>query len=219
MMDVVYLCGGVGVRANLGYPKQFMSLQGKPLLMHGLETLRKSNLGKIIIPGTGEVNKLCNQYNIRNYMVCEAGETRQDSVFIGLKYVTTEEVLICEAVRPFITNDLINEIMSIDYDFVVPITKSYATVLDKIGNVYDRDIIGEVQTPQKYNTEMLNHGHVLARNNEKYNYTDDAALIIGELQKSPLVICGQDCNIKITTPLDIYIADAIYKYMRGKHDE
>lgn len=224
MIDVIYLCAGVGKRANLGYPKQFLSLHGKPLLIHGLETLRRiKEIGEIIIPCPEEdrqkILKACFNYNIDHVIVCQGGDTRQDSSYLGLSEVVTEEVLICEAVRPFMSLNLIKKVLDCENEFVVPISQMYASVIDCCGNSFDRNTIGPVQMPQKYNTQLLNHGHVKARVNEKFDYTDDAALIINELGLIPKIVKGEDVNIKITTPLDVYIAEAIYKYLQGEKQE
>lgn len=224
MIDVIYLSGGVGKRANLGFPKQFLSLQGKPLLIHGLETLRRiKEIGEIIIPCPEEdrqkILRTCFNYHIDHVIVCQGGDTRQDSVYLGLNEVVTEEVLICEAVRPFMSLNLIRKVLDCNEEFVTPITQMYASVVDVCGNSYDRNSIGTVQMPQKYKTALLNHGHVKARVNQKYDYTDDAALMIEELGLIPKIVKGEDINIKITTPLDVYIAEVIYKYLQGEKHE
>jgi 2-C-methyl-D-erythritol 4-phosphate cytidylyltransferase len=73
----------------------------------------------------------------------------------------------------------------------------------------DRERIGEVQMPQKYFTNILTAAHYKAEvaNN---TYTDDMALVIKEIKVRPILMAGLEENIKITTPLDLVIAEAIY---------
>src|SRR4030043_176308 len=96
-IDVVYLAGGEGIRAGLGYPKQFYRLGGKPILVHGLETLRKIDMiGDILIPcaDEGYIYKICKDFNIQGIRPVCAGATRQTSVYNG----------ITESLTPFVNN-------------------------------------------------------------------------------------------------------------------
>lgn len=212
MIDVIYLNGGKGVRANLGYPKQFTRLAGKPIMIYGLELLNKiSEIGNIIIPSsyieTTEI--LLDQYQIKNFEIIENGENRQLSVCGALGHVKTKHVLIMEAVRPFITREFVENIISIHSDFVVPISRSLSTVLTKNGKVIDRDQVGQVQMPQKYLKSLLIDCHESAFKENRLEYTDDAALVISESTSTPYVIDGLEQNIKITTPLDLRIMEGL----------
>ena len=217
MIDVIYLAAGQGKRAKLGYPKQFARLGGKPIMIHGLEVLQKiPEVSQIIVvrpmiteenPHDWRVEKVVLEYGIRKAVFVEGGKTRQESVRRGLEMVTTDYVLIAEAVRPFITEDFVKRIIDMPGNCVTPWLSSISTVLSVSGEPMDREKIGEVQMPQKYSTSILKTAHQKARGKA---YTDDMALVIKETKARPILMKGLEQNIKITTPLDIVIAGAIY---------
>lgn len=221
MIDVIYLAAGKGVRAKLGYPKQYARLGGKAIMIHGLDVLQSmAEIGNIIIP---TLDRLATEDLIKNFIYGDklitftpGGITRQESAKAGLKEVTTEAVLICEAVRPFITPEFVRSVIEVDAPFVTPWINPKSTVIDTDGIYYDRDMIGEVQMPQKYETRLLRQAHNLAFNND---YTDDAALVIDMTEVTPVIVPGLEENIKITTPLDLKLAEAIYHYRTGGKNE
>ncbi len=209
-MDIIYLSGGSGKRAGLGYPKQFALLAGKPIIVHGLEVLQEMpEITKIIIPAKEEekTREILTQYKITKAKVVPGGKTRQESVKLALKEVETEHVLIGEAVRPFITADFVRRIIETKNDAVSPITRMKASVLLKSGGYIDRDRVGEVQMPQKYRTWLLREAHEKAATKDA---TDDAVLLIETLGVCAETVDGLEQNIKVTTPLDLKIAEAIY---------
>ncbi|MFA5397750.1 MAG: 2-C-methyl-D-erythritol 4-phosphate cytidylyltransferase [Methanogenium sp.] len=219
MIDVIYLSGGSGVRADLGYPKQFARLKGKPILIYGLETLRKiEEIGKIIISANNfyKTEMILTDYYIKNYELVEKGETRQLSVYNALKKVETDYVLIMEAVRPFCSEKLIRKVLKFTGDFIVPRSYFYSTVIQDFGKIIDRDFCGEVQMPQKYQFKLLNECHEKAKKTNLLNFTDDSALVMNFSNIKPKVLKGEQCNIKITTPLDLVIAEGIYEYYNNR---
>jgi 2-C-methyl-D-erythritol 4-phosphate cytidylyltransferase len=220
MIDVIYLAAGKGVRAKLGYPKQYARLGGKPIMIHGLDVLQgMAEIQNIIIPSPAHSDApevLSDYIYNKKIIVVEGGVTRQLSVKAGLREVKTDEVLICEAVRPFITPAFVRSIIEVEAPFVTPWINPKSTVIDTDGIFYDRDMIGEVQMPQKYETRLLRQAHNLAFDD---NYTDDAALVMSMTEVTPVIVPGMEENIKITTPLDLKIAEAIYKYRtEGKNE-
>jgi len=231
MIDVIYLAGGKGIRVGLGYPKQFARIGGKPIIIYGLETLNKiDEIGNIIIPCEADyvetIGKLANEYNITKHIIpVRAGETRQESVYNGLQHIETEHVLICEAVRPFISVDLVNIVINSNNDVVCPISSPVATVAmyDKYRNIYtlDRDNCGQVQMPQKFKTDILFECHKAAIESKNIHTDDLALVLINSIMtkyksiENINIIKGEEQNIKITTPLDLHIAEAILKYKAG----
>jgi 2-C-methyl-D-erythritol 4-phosphate cytidylyltransferase len=219
MIDVIYLAAGQGKRAGLGYPKQFARLGGKPIMIHGLEVLQKiPEVSQIIVVRPmitveslqdWRVEEVVLEYGINKAVFVEGGRTRQESVRRGLEMVATDYVLIAEAVRPFITEDFVKRIIQLPGNCVTPWMSSISTVLSAAGEPMDRERIGEVQMPQKYFTNILTAAHYKAEvaNN---TYTDDMALVIKEIKVRPILMAGLEENIKITTPLDLIIAEAIY---------
>jgi 2-C-methyl-D-erythritol 4-phosphate cytidylyltransferase len=212
MIDVVYLNGGTGKRAKLGYPKQFARIGGKPILVHALEKLNNfKEINKIIIPTSPQEYKrteeiIKNHNCTKKYKIIDGGETRQESVYYGLNEVKTKEVIIMESVRPFVSIGLIKKIINAKSNTTL-FMPCISTPISVHGLTFERGEIGEVQTPQKFDTSMLfdihNYTNII-------NSSDDCDLICTEEGIQPNVLVGEYTNIKITTPLDLKIAEVIY---------
>ena len=215
MIDVIYLAAGYGKRVKLGYPKQFARLGGKPIMIHALEVFQGMDEIDTIIIAYADIVKteaILRPYEIKKAYYVLGGQTRQESVKKALEFVSTEYVLIHEAVRPFITAEFIKTVIEMEGQAVTPWKQAISTVISAAGKSYDRDYLGEVQMPQKYNTNLLRMAHQKALD---FIYTDDADLLNKVAFVKPNVIPGIEENIKITTPLDLVIAEAIYQ---SKHN-
>lgn len=222
MIDVVYLAAGYGKRAKLGYPKQFAYLGGKPIFMHALEKiLTFPVIGKIFITfpesfNTQQVeafNTSISAYvtDMDKIKLVRGGFTRQESVVAALLHVTTENVLIMESVRPFVSSELLYALLSCEDNMVVPWRPSKSSVFCELTSEFiDRSTVGEIQLPQKFNTMLLISSHFVAEEEGRKDFTDDAQLVQGVLGCTPTILLGDEENIKITTPLDLIIAEAIY---------
>lgn len=237
-MDLIYLCGGIGKRAKLGYPKQFVLLGGKPIFLHGLEKFcNMKEVKNIIIPSSDiaktisymlsygnfkSINKT-DYFNGKKVVLIENGNSRQASVRKALEYVNSEFVLIGEGVRPFISYNLINNVINKREKFVTPVANLKATpIIKPNGFCNDRDKVFEVQLPQKFNVvELINaYNKIDALGDDNYgDFTDDCQLVNYMTGAGITIIDGIEENIKITTPLDIEIAKAIYKYLNGGMNE
>jgi 2-C-methyl-D-erythritol 4-phosphate cytidylyltransferase len=214
MIDVIYLAAGQGKRAKLGYPKQFARLGGKPIMIHALEVFQKiSEINKIIIAYPDDnrdifAGKIMPYVKLDNIKFVMGGKTRQESVKKALEFVSTKYVLIHEAVRPFITKEFIQQIISMEGEAITPYICSLSSTLRVAGNGFiPREEVGQVQMPQKFNTAVLKQAHEKAKH---MNYTDDSYLIWAEIGTVLNLLPGLEENIKITTPLDLVIAEAIY---------
>lgn len=214
-IDVIYLTAGFGIRANLGYPKQYAYIGGKPILVHGLEVLRAIKTIKNIIIVAEDIAKVAGIVNsyISNFSIIDGGMTRQESVYKGLKKVTSENVLIAEAVRPFISKAFVENIINTKAKHVIPYVKLNSTPFKLSGNILNRDEIVCVQTPQKYLSRELIESHEFAVKQNISNTTDDLDLMkrVG-ICYGYSYIEGPVENIKITYPIDLKIAEAIYNY-------
>lgn len=211
-MDAILLAAGVGLRTRLNYPKQLMRLGGKPIIIHSLEVLKST--GKIdriyvtVIQNTVcYFSRLIQKYGFEDVVCIPGGDTRQESVYNGLKHCTSERVVIHEAARPFITKEHLLDLISVDSDAVVPCIPATSTVLYKDGFFLNRDKVLMVQLPQIYNTQILKKAHELGAGK---SYTDDSSLVYKELGIFPTIVDGLEENIKVTTPMDVKLAEVIY---------
>ena len=217
-MNLVYLMGGIGRRAQLGYPKQYYKINGKHLFLFGLEVFCQiDEIDNIVIPSAPDkhnyiinILKNYNLYDKKKIQFVENGKTRQQSVYNGLKKVSSEYVLIGEAVRPFINKEFVREIIETEGNFITPIEPMKSTVIDIFSNIYHRDTIGPVQMPQKFLTELLITAHELSiKYCPEHEFTDDSSIVIDMISEPVKTLKGLEENIKVTTPLDILITKAM----------
>ena len=215
----ILLSGGIGKRMQNSIPKQYMLLAGKPMIMHVLEKIDEiDEIEKIIIVCTDdyrdEINLMIGQYGIRKAIsYAKAGKSRQESVFSGLKEAETDNVIIHEAARPFVTTEdyrrLIedsneNAITGIDIPFTVIKGGEY------VEDLLTRSELINVQLPQKFNTKNLIEAHKQAEK-DKNSFTEDASLLHYYYPEIPIhIVEGKDYNIKITNSMDMLTGEIVY---------
>lgn len=218
--NVILLAGGTGSRMQNSIPKQYLLLAGKPLIMHSLEKINAINeVSKVVIVCADEyrntINKMIEQYGItKSVEYASAGETRQASVLSGLNHVVTDNVIIHEAARPFVTLEDYQELIDDSCENAIYGTSIPYTVIK--GNEYvegllTRSELINVQLPQKFNTKVLLEAHLKAAKDNNI-YTEDASLLYDYHPQIPIkVIKGRDYNIKITTRIDMLIGEILYE--------
>lgn len=212
-------------------PKQYSAIGGLPLVVHSLRVLQSSPCVDAIILAVPESDIAYCQAEIvkvhafsKVVTVVAGGPERQDSVRLALAAVGNEAeiVLVHDAVRPFLTQQMVE-------DVVIAARRTGAAIValpmrDTVKRVgadrliertVDRKPLWLAQTPQAFRREWLQEAHDKARL-EKVRATDDAYLI--ELLGRPVsVVEGSGENIKVTRPEDIVIAEAILA-ARGKRN-
>lgn len=223
-MDIILLAGGVGKRMKQRIAKQFLLLGGKPIIIHTLERLEKlEKIEQIIITSPvelqEELHQLIKRYQLKKrYVIVTGGSSRQASVKAGLDYVHSFEVMIHEAVRPFVLASEFEAMIESDAKAVTYGTSIPFTVLEgrgKVEKILDRSQLFNVQLPQKYLTQALREAHEVALANKR-EYTEDASLYFDHFQCEVKVMQGSEYNIKVTTPIDLIMGEAIYKeYILG----
>lgn len=221
----IIVAGGSGKRMNTSLPKQFLLLNGKPILMYTMEKFFASTYKPEIILVLSENDqslwqKLVKEYNFSiPHQIVSGGKERFFSVKNGLDYVDQfiqeEEhafVAIHDAVRPLVSLNTIN--------------KSYETA-EKKGNAitaipskdsirlkngdqnqsFPRECVYLIQTPQTFNYKTLKSAY---QSNYTSNFTDDASVV--EAQKNTIFLEeGDQFNIKITFPEDVIFAESYLK--------
>ena len=218
---VIIVAGGKGLRMGSDIPKQFLPIAGKPVLMRTLERFRAYSSALQIILVLPEAQQdywqeLCKQYDFKvDYQLANGGQTRFHSVQNGLALVPDDAegvVGVHDGVRPFPSIDVIRNC----YDTartakaVIPVIPVVETVrqLKSDGSItVPRDHYRLVQTPQTFDIQLLK-----AANRQPYNdgFTDDASVVESYGHDITLVEGNRE-NIKITTPYDIVVAEALCK--------
>ena len=207
---------------GLGYPKQFLEYQEKPIFIHTLEVIESCNLVDEIIVVTNleyieEVKSQCKKYKITKLThVVPGGKERQDSIYNALNYVTGAVIGVQDGVRPFIEERYVEEsylkIIS-GWDGVVvgvPVKdtiKQINLITNEIVDTPNRATLLAAQTPQVFKYEILRKAYDMAKK-ELFVGTDDSSLVERIGGKVGLVL-GSYKNIKITTPEDL-------KFLMGK---
>ena len=218
-MDAILLAAGNGSRMNIDLPKQFLKINGKPIFIFSLEILRKlESIENIIVTCNinymEQYNQYCEDFGIENVTFINGGKSRQESVFLGLRHVTSTRVLIHEAARPLIALDFVEYLISFTEDIAivptVPIKFTVAKGLDYMTEELDRTLLHNIQLPQVFNTKILIDAHLKAID-DNYLTTEDGMLVFHYGGKVRFVK-GRESNIKVTTKLDIELVNNLFKF-------
>lgn len=216
---VVITAGGLGTRMGAQVPKQFLELNGLPVLMHSIRAFLNysENINIILVLPEGELESwklLCDKHGFGfDPQVCSGGDTRFQSVKNGLGYVVNEGlVAIHDAVRPLITSSLIDRCFSEAEKNgnavpVLPVKDSIREVLGDESHPADRTSFRLVQTPQVFEANTLRRAFEQAY---RSSFTDEANVVEAMGVKINLVE-GDASNIKITTPEDLVVAEALLR--------
>ena len=216
---VIIVAGGKGLRMGTDIPKQFLPIGGKPVLMRTIERFREYSKDLQIILVLPEAQQdywqeLCRRYHFEvEYLLANGGQTRFHSVQNGLALVPDDAqgvVGVHDGVRPFPSIEVIRRCYETarEAKAVIPVIPVVETVrhLEGDGSVtVPRDEYRLVQTPQTFDIQLLK-----AANRQPYNdgFTDDASVVESYGHQITLVEGNRE-NIKITTPYDITVAEAI----------
>jgi 2-C-methyl-D-erythritol 4-phosphate cytidylyltransferase len=222
--------GGIGKRMGAGTPKQFLMLDGVPMMLHSLRVFER-------VPGVTEVvlvvpkqerdralAEVVERYGLKKVLkVVPGGATRQESVQHGLNEVDedVEIVVVHDAVRPFVTGDLIERSIEAARKHggaivAVPMkdTPKQAGPDGLIQKTLDRAGLWLAQTPQTFRRALVVEAYRKA-SIAHVHATDDAALA-ERLGHAVAIVEGSWENIKITTPEDMILAEAILAARKGR---
>ncbi len=202
--------------------KQFIEIGGKSIIEHSIDKFfyhKEIDEIVIVLPQNNldEISALLtNKYNHKLKFCC-GGTHRQASVYNGLLSCADDcqLVLIHDGVRPFIKADEISQLIKIAKQEnaavpVSPVTNTLKTIKNGyISHTIDRSNVVNIFTPQVFDYQLIMKVHRQA-NDKNLNFTDDAALLEHYGYRVKVVTCA-DTNIKITTPADIKLANALLK--------
>ena len=220
MIDfVIIVAGGIGKRMGGDVPKQFLLLNGTPLLMKTIEVFHQFDPKIKLIVTLPKVHidywhMLCTQHHFAlPHHVVEGGDTRFHSVKNGLSAVTGEGVVaVHDGVRPLVSRETLERCFDCARKLgnAVPVVGMKESLRMKQQNdsvPVDRDMYYVVQTPQVFKTEQL-----LKAYGQSYHpaFTDDASVVERSGVRIQLVE-GNSENIKITTKVDMMMAESLLK--------
>lgn len=222
MVTAIFPAAGQGKRMGTGRNKVFIDLMGKPILVHTLLAFSSSPLinDLIIIVAKEEVEEVCSLLKevegLKPWQVVAGGKERQYSIANGLQALKdqSEIILIHDGARPLISVEVIAaviaEVKKNGAAIAAVPEKNTVKVVNNAQVVMttpDRNCLWSVQTPQGFTREIILNAYEKAKQ-EGFLGTDDASLVerTGALVK---VVKGDYKNIKITTPEDLMIAQAL----------
>ena len=222
---MIVLAGGVGKRIGRPFPKQFLLLGGKPLIVHVLEKARAIDaIERVVITcpeaHLDETRQLIANHGFDDRFKCiVGGSSRQESVYKGLlELVDADSVVVHEAVRPLVTADEFRALIAAEDAnamFGIPIPFTVLTGADYVTGLLERDELVNVQLPQKFERAKLLKAHEDARRDDA-SFTEDASLFHRYTGEPVRILPGSERNVKITVPSDIVVAEAIYADMVGR---
>lgn len=214
----IILAGGRGIRMGGYLPKQFLLLDGRPVLMRTMDAFHEydPDISIILVLPEDQMDfwgDLCRLHKFSvPYKLTKGGQTRFDSVLNGLAETGGQGLIaVHDGVRPLITPNLIDrcyEAASI-FGAVVPVTGVVESIRKVDGDssvAVSREDFWLVQTPQVFNAEILHESYNKASHK---NFTDDAS-VVEFAGNSIRLVEGIYENIKITTPSDLIIAGALW---------
>ena len=221
----IILAAGQGKRMKTKVQKQFLMLQGKPLLYYSLACFQKSDEIQEIVVVTGKESiDYCRSEIIEKYgftkvkSIAEGGKERYDSVYAGLEACSadTDYVFIHDGARPFVTEDIIKRTKEVAVTYQACIagmpSKDTVKIIDEnnmVSATPERSRVWSVQTPQVFLYSLIKEAHDTARSVSMQGITDDA-MVVEQYKNTPVhIVEGAYENIKITTPEDILVAEKI----------
>jgi 2-C-methyl-D-erythritol 4-phosphate cytidylyltransferase len=222
---MIVLAGGIGKRIGRPFPKQFLLLGGKPLIVHVLEKARAVPQIERVVITCPEAHIDATRELIANhgfgarFECIVGGGSRQESVYFGLLALDGfDSVIVHEAVRPLVTVETFKTLIDDEHPnamYGIPIPFSVLKGHDFIEGLLERDELVNIQLPQKFERATLLAAHEAARR-EGRHFTEDAGMVF-EYGGDPVrILPGSDQNIKITVPTDTVTAEAIYADLLGR---
>lgn len=221
-LSVVVVAGGSGHRMGADIPKQYLELEGKPIivrtiegLIHELSFLPEVQLIWVHPKGDGEyVRELIETFlpNTQSVITVEGGASRADSVWNGLQKATSDYVMIHDGVRPFVTAQLLRRLWDKRVDAAVipailPTDSIRLASSEGQMTAFPRNKVRLVQTPQLFDCEMLKNCYELYQQKPDENCTDDASIVERYSDNVIAIVEGDEQNIKITTPKDMALGE------------
>jgi 2-C-methyl-D-erythritol 4-phosphate cytidylyltransferase len=218
-LSVIIVAGGRGLRMGHDVPKQFLPIGGRPVLMHTLDKFFSYDASiKIVLVLPSDQfsywEALCRKYNFAvPHKLVAGGQTRYNSVKNGLEHVGNEGVVaIHDGVRPFVDHQTIDKCFKTaqKHGAAIPVREIIESIRKVEGNrseMRPRTSYRTVQTPQVFMTSIIKKSYELPFS---FDFTDDASVVEAAGYDVTLVEGNRE-NIKITSPFDLVVADAILK--------
>ncbi|OIV35589.1 2-C-methyl-D-erythritol 4-phosphate cytidylyltransferase [Mangrovactinospora gilvigrisea] len=224
----VILAGGVGERIGLSIPKQLLKIAGKPIIEHTLAEFEScSEVDEIVVMMTegytDEIEKIAKKAGISKLSrVMTGGSSRNETTKKAIAALGESgdelKVLFHDAVRPLVSERIIVDCVTAldEYSAVDVAIPSADTIIvtenDCITAIPDRSKLRRGQTPQAFQLSTIRRAYEVASDDPDFKATDDCGVVLKYLPEVPIyVVHGDDHNMKVTEPVDIFIADKLFQ--------
>ena len=208
--SIILMAAGTGERMNSDIPKQFIEVNGLPIIIHTYNVFKKIDHLNIclVLPKTDftKWSNYINKFIDKNDIIVQGGDHRNISVRNGVNAIKSKNGLIGihDGVRPFLSTELINSLFTEaeKNGNAIPFTQTINSLRKIDGNKnfsVDRSKYVQIQTPQIFEIKLIKDS---LNSIEKISYTDEASLI-EELGLDINLVEGEVENIKITTKKDL----------------
>ena len=206
------VAGGKGDRMNTDIPKQFLILNGTPILIHTLKQFSHFEEIVLVLPYSQFEywRELCSTYNFtQKHILVAGGTSRFYSVKNGLEKIDENSVIaIHDGVRPLISTKLIDSLITktkngVGIIPIVPLKDSIRKVEGENSTHLDRSNLYKVQTPQCFLIKDIKEAY---KQEFSDTFTDDASVFEAKGGKITTLL-GEEKNLKITTREDLTIAN------------
>lgn len=224
----IVLAAGQGKRMGTSIQKQFLEIEGYPVLYYALKTFEESEIidEVVLVTGNGLV-EYCQKEIVEKFsfqkvkQIVVGGKERYESVYLGLRALVEcapDYVFIHDGARPFIDEAMLerayNEVCCSGACVIGMPSKDTIKIVNGDGIVTetpDRRYVWQVQTPQVFSYDLIKEAYFMLMQMEEINVTDDA-MVLEQVKGIPVkLVEGSYENIKITTPEDLFIAEAFLK--------
>lgn len=222
----IVLAAGKGTRMNSKIQKQFLEVEGKPVIYYSLKCFQESPLIRDMILVTGEESlSYCKEEIVKRFgfskvkKVTAGGKERYDSVYAGLCACdNTDYVLIHDGARPFVTEEILERtcfaVKETGACVVGMPAKDTIKISDRnkmVESTPAREKVWLVQTPQAFRYSLIKESYESIRCKDMSGITDDAMIVEQESGVKVALVHGSYENLKITTPEDLIIAEAFLR--------
>ena len=223
----VLLAGGVGSRVGLDLPKQLIKIAGRPILEHTLAVLdQHPDVDEVLIMmAPGHLDAVREIVRSGGYGkvsgILEGAQTRNDTTRRALDHLGDDEcfVLFHDAVRPLVVPRIVHDCFRAleTYDAVDVAIPSADTIIEVTADNIIRAIppranLRRGQTPQAFRASVIKKAYDCAEGDEDFVATDDCSVVLRYIPEVPIfVVAGEDRNMKVTEPIDVYLADKLFQ--------
>lgn len=217
----IILAAGKGKRMQSDVPKQYLLLEGHPILFYSIRAFEESFIDEIILVTGKDEIEYCQKEIVDKYgfqkvkKIVAGGKERYHSVYEGLKAIEhADYVYIHDGARPFVTNEILERVRkevekhkACVVGMPVKDTIKIAGEGNLVKDTPDRKNVWQIQTPQTFSYALVKEAYDKLMKKEDDGITDDAMVVEKMLQHPIRLVEGSYENIKITTPEDLRIGE------------